>query len=104
MMGDHPMSQSESSGVLLSRALKLAGETIAPGASLLLDGKVGVGALHFIGGTLARMAFGPLGVLLVAANSYSTSVTGKSLATNLQEVAGGGPSTAPADAVDNPAA
>ena len=98
------MSQPESSsGVLLSRALKLAGETIAPGASLLLDGKVGVGALHFIGGTLARMALGPLGVLLVAANSCSTSVTGKSLVTNLQEVSGGEPSKPPAGATDNPA-
>jgi hypothetical protein len=99
------MSQPESSsGVLLSRALKLAGETIAPGASLLLDGKVGVGALHFIGGTLAKVAFGPLGVLLVAANSYATSVTGKSLVANLQEVSGGGLPAAPPDATDNPAA
>lgn len=98
------MSQPESSsGVLLSRALKLAGETIAPGASLLLDGKVGVGALHFIGGTIARVAFGPLGVLLVAANSYSTSVTGKSLVANLQEISGGGTPTAPPEAADNPA-
>lgn len=98
------MSQSESSsGVLLSRALKLAGETIAPGASLLLDGKVGAGALHFVGGTIARMAFGPLGVLLIAANSYSKSVTGKSLVANLQEVSGGEPPAAPPGAVDNPA-
>lgn len=98
------MSQPESSsGVLLSRALKLAGETIAPGASLLLDGKVGAGALHFIGGTLARMAFGPLGVLLVAANSYSTSVTGKNLVANLQEASGGEPPTAPPGAVDRSA-
>lgn len=99
------MSESESSsGVLLSRALKLAGETIAPGASLLLDGKVGIGALHFVGGTLARMAFGPLGVLVVAANSYSKSVTGKSLVANLQEISGGGPSTPPSGAGDNPVA
>ncbi len=98
------MSQAESStGVLLSRALKLAGETVAPGASLLLDGKVGVGALHFLGGAVARMAFGPLGVLLVAANSYSTSVTGKSLVANLQEISTGGPAPAPPEAADNPA-
>jgi hypothetical protein len=98
------MSQSEpSNGVLLSRVLKLAGETVAPGASLLLDGKVGVGALHFVGGTIARMAFGPIGLLLVAANSYSTSVTGKSLVTNLQELTGGGPTVAPPDAVDSAA-
>jgi len=98
------MPQSESSsGVLLSRAVKLAGETIAPGASLLLDGKVGVGALHFVGGALARMAFGPLGLLLVAANSYSTSVTGKSLVANLQEITTDEPAAAPPEAADNPA-
>ena len=98
------MPQSESSsGVLLSRAVKLAGETIAPGASLLLDGQVGIGALHFVGGALARMAFGPLGLLLVAANSYSTSVTGKSLVDNLKELTTGEPAAASPEATDSPA-
>ena len=100
------MPESEtSSGVLLSRAVKLAGETLAPGASLLLDGKVGMGALHFVGGTLARMAFGPLGLLLVAANSYSTSVTGKNLVDNLKGLTTGEPEpvSAPPEAADNPA-
>lgn len=104
MMGGHTVPQSESSSnVLLSRALKLAGETVAPGASLLLDGKVGQGALHFIGGTIARIAFGPLGLLLVAANSYSTSVTGKSLVANLQELSADDPAPAQPEAADNPA-
>jgi hypothetical protein len=49
------------------------------------------------------MAFGPLGVLLVAANSYSTSVTGRSLVANLQELSGGGPAAAPPEAADTPA-
>jgi hypothetical protein len=83
--------------------VKLAGETIAPGASLLLDGKVGMGALHFVGGALARMAFGPLGLLLVAANSYSTSVTGKSLMANLQELKTEGPVPATSEPADQPA-
>jgi hypothetical protein len=34
---------------------------------------------HLVVGTLARMAFGPLGLLVVAADSYSKSVSGKSL-------------------------
>jgi|GEM_PF-2494178 len=66
-------------GVILARGLKLAGETIVPGASLLLDGEVASGVGHLIVGTLARMAFGPLGLLAVAADSYSKSVSGKSL-------------------------
>jgi hypothetical protein len=49
------------------------------------------------------MAFGPLGLLLVAANSYSTSVTGKSLVANLQEMTTDGPAPAPSEAADNPA-
>ena len=68
-----------SGGVLLSRGLKIAGETVAPGASLLLDGQVVPGVTHFLAGMLARAAFGPVGIILVAANSYSRSVSGKGL-------------------------
>jgi len=71
-------------GTVVARGLKLAGETVAPGASLILDGNVVAGAAHLIGGMIARAALGPIGLLLVAANSYSTSVTGKSLLTHLQ--------------------
>src|SRR5436305_6616752 len=66
-------------GVVLARGLKLAGETFIPGASLLLDGEVASGVGHLVVGTLARLAFGPLGLLVVAADSYSKSVSGKSL-------------------------
>jgi hypothetical protein len=72
-------------GVVLARGLKLAGETIVPGASLLLDGEVASGVGHLVVGTLARLAFGPVGFLLVAADSYSKSVSGKSL---LEQVRG----------------
>lgn len=76
--------QLESSGgVLLGRTLKLAGEAVAPGASLLLEGKVGAGAAHLILGVIATMTIGPLGRILVAANSYSTSVSGQGLLSSL---------------------
>ena len=75
-----PAPESEpTGGIVLARGLKLVGETVAPGASLLLDGEVASGVAHLVVGTLARMAFGPVGVLLVAADSYSKSVSGKSL-------------------------
>jgi hypothetical protein len=81
-----PVPVSEpTGGIVLARGLKLAGETIAPGASLLLDGEVASGVGHLVVGTLARMAFGPVGFLLVAADSYSKSVSGKSL---LEQVRG----------------
>ena len=35
-----------------------------------------------VGGVIAGALLGPLGVLLVAANSYSTSVTGRGLLGN----------------------
>jgi hypothetical protein len=87
--------QLESSGsVLLGRTLKLAGEAVAPGSSLLLEGKVGAGATHLILGAIATMALGPLGRLLIAANSYSTSVTGRGLLSTLSHPAA--PAPAPA--------
>jgi hypothetical protein len=89
-------------GVLLGRTLKLAGEAVAPGASLLLEGKVGAGATHLILGAIATMALGPLGRLLVAANSYSTSVSGRGLLSTLSENLGVG--TQPAAAAPAPAA
>ena len=81
----NPAPESEpTGGVVLARGLKLVGETVAPGASLLLDGEVASGVAHLVVGTLARLAFGPVGVLLVAADSYSKSVSGKSLLEQFQ--------------------
>lgn len=60
-------------------AVKLIGETFVPGASLLLDGNIVGGGVHFLLGTLAKAALGPLGVALVIANSYSQSSTGRGL-------------------------
>ncbi len=75
------------SGSILGNGLKIVGERVAPGASLILDGKVVPGILHLVAATLARAVLGPVGVLLVAANSYSTSVTGKNLLTQAKAVA-----------------
>ena len=60
-------------------AVKLVGEAFVPGASLLMDGKILAGGAHLIIGTWAKMALGPVGLALVVANSYATSVTGKNL-------------------------
>ena len=55
------------------------GEAVVPGASLLMDGNILSGGAHLVVGGLARMALGPVGLVLVVANSYSKSTTGKSL-------------------------
>jgi hypothetical protein len=71
-------------GEVLSRSLKIAGETwVAPGSSLILDGDIVRGGAHLLGGLVAKWAFGPVGWLLVAANSYSSSVTGENLVDHL---------------------
>lgn len=60
-------------------AIKLVGEFFAPGASLLLDGKILPGTAHLVVGFLLRSAIGPVGYGLVVANSYASSTTGKNL-------------------------
>jgi hypothetical protein len=71
--------QDESSSEILTNGVKLVGEAILPGASLLLDGDVPDGLIHTVLGYGAGAVFGPLGLLVVAADSYSKSVTNKHL-------------------------
>ena len=86
-MSEHDVDEGHgepASGVVIGRGIKILGETVVPGASLVLDGKILPGAAHLVGGLVARWAFGPVGWLLVAANSYSKSVTGRSLVEHLE--------------------
>ncbi|MTK63665.1 MAG: hypothetical protein F8N15_03835 [Methanobacterium sp.] len=64
---------------VLGNGVKLIGEAFLPGASLLLDGQLGNGVAHAVIGFGARLALGPVGLLVVAADSYSKSVTRKYL-------------------------
>lgn len=75
---------AENQNEILRNGVKVLGEAVVlPGTSLLLDGKIKSGALHVGGGILAKLVFGLPGLALVAANSYSQSVTGQSLLQNL---------------------
>jgi hypothetical protein len=73
------VSQPPSQSTTATNAVKLAGEAILPGASLLMQGKVAHGGAHVLAGFLAKALLGPIGVVLVIANSYSHSTTGKNL-------------------------
>jgi hypothetical protein len=64
-------------------AIKLAGEALLPGASLLMDGKILQGGIHLLAGAVAKAFLGPIGIAVVIANSYSNSTTGKNLLTQL---------------------
>jgi hypothetical protein len=64
---------------VVENGVKLVGETLLPGTSLMLDGDIKGGLGHAVVGILARMALGPIGLVAVAADSYAKSVTGKGL-------------------------
>jgi uncharacterized protein DUF6072 len=77
-----PVTLEEKPATVVANGAKLVGESFIPGASLYLDGEVAPGLAHTAAGFGARAllgAFGPLGVLYVAANSYSKSVTDRHL-------------------------
>ena len=74
------MTQESSTGVNnIANGAKLIGETLIPGASLLMDGQFVNGAVHAAVGTVARLALGPVGLFLVCADSFSKSTTDKTL-------------------------
>jgi hypothetical protein len=63
-----------------TKAVKLVGEALAPGISLLLDGDMKGGVVHLAGGLAGRALLGPLGPIgwaYAAADSFSKSTTGK---------------------------
>jgi hypothetical protein len=65
---------------VITNGVKLAGDTVlAPGTSLLLEGRVIEGSLYVIVGFTARALMGPVGWLAVAASSYASATTGKNL-------------------------
>ena len=70
---------------VLTNGAKLVGEAVLPGASLLMDGQFLSGAAHAVVGIGARIAIGPAAVLLVCADSFSKSVTDKSLFTHAKD-------------------
>ena len=70
----------------LVNGVKAVGEiAVLPGASLIMDGKVGLGAAHAVGGLLARWALGPVGWVAFGANSLTRSLTGKNILQHLSE-------------------
>src|SRR3954452_17999726 len=93
-MAEHEMdggNREPATDVVIGRGIKILGETVVPGASLVLDGEILPGAAHLVGGLVARWALGPVGWLLVAAIFYSKSVKVKSLAEQHQSTGPEGP-------------
>lgn len=81
-------SMEKKKSKVLENGIKLAGEAVlVPGCSLLMEGKVKPGLLHIIGGFAAKAVLGPPAAVLVAANSFCTSMTGKNLVSTILEPA-----------------
>ncbi len=75
---------AQTPGTLLVNGVKVLGEVgIVPGTSLIVDGEVKSGIVHAAGGLLGLAVLGPvlgpLAWLAVGADSYSRSVSGKSI-------------------------
>ncbi len=68
-----------SPAVTLTNGAKFIGELMIPGVSLWVDGRVGKGALHTALAVGAFALVGPVGALVVAANSFADSTTEHSL-------------------------
>lgn len=60
-----------------TKAVKLVGEALVPGVSLVIDGDIKNGVLHLAGGLLGKAFLGPPAWIYAAADSYSMSTTGK---------------------------
>lgn len=71
---------------LLAEGLKIAGDLLIPGTSLIAQSDYKRGLIHAGVGIAARVAFGAPGVVLTAANSYCTARTGEGLITKLLSV------------------
>jgi hypothetical protein len=68
---------------VVENGVKLVGESLLPGTSLMMDGDIKAGLAHAALGLLAKAALGPVAWFAVAADSYSRSVTGKGLIAHL---------------------
>jgi len=80
------------SNTAIGNGVKLIGEmAFLPGTSHLLDGEIKTGALYAAAGFATRVFLGGPAVLLVAADSFSRSVTGKGLIDQFTDQFSSGP-------------
>ena len=87
-MSEEIKSEIKQDNQIFKNGFKLIGERFLPGASLLMDGKIVEGGLHAVAGLGAGLIFGLPGMFLLAANSYSKSVTGKNLLEHVTDLTG----------------
>jgi hypothetical protein len=64
--------------------LQFASEAVIPGGSHLINGDLKQAGIHAVAGIVAGAIFGPIAVLVVAANSFARATTGHHLYESLQ--------------------
>jgi Family of unknown function (DUF6072) len=64
--------------------LQFASEAVIPGGSHLINGDLKQAGIHAVAGIVAGALFGPVGMLVVAANSFARATTGHNLYESLQ--------------------
>jgi len=79
-------SEEKPTSEIVKNGVKLIGERFLPGASLLMDGKIVQGGAHALIGFGAKAIFGLPGLVALAANSFSQSVTGKGILSHIGEM------------------
>ena len=72
----------------ISAGLSEASEYAVPGGSNLLKGDLTQAVAHAGLGLFARAAFGPIGLLVVSANSLSVALTNRGLGEHLNDAVG----------------
>ena len=64
--------------------LQFASEAVIPGGSHLINGDLKQAGIHAALGLVAGAVFGPVAVLVIAANSFARATTGQHLYESLQ--------------------
>lgn len=70
----------------IKTGVKVAGEFFIPGGSNLVKGDIKQAGLHAVLGIAARAVFGPIGLLVVCANSFTKATTGHHLHEHLENI------------------
>jgi len=79
MSSDSSAAVLSASDQVLNGVKIISDVAVLPGSSLLVEGKILEGSAHAIVGHVAMRLIGPVGWVLVAANSYSKSSSGLGL-------------------------
>lgn len=98
MVGSSAKAAPSVGDQIVNGAKIIADLALLPGASQIVEGKVGSGLLFGLAGIAAKTVFGPVGWIAAGLDSYSVSASGK----HLWQLASSSKGDAPAHATGSP--